>query len=616
MKCFKLALSAILIFSLADFSFAKRGTGYKGGGSVVVDVPDDGGDTGGIPGDVEGPLSDKISDKGQLYGDLYKILRYHGGETKLVPRFDDDGNPVYEEVSWTDPSGNVSMVLHQVMDEAIAIGGEPVLTDNFVTHTIVAEDTGELVINEATGDIWFSAPTPSQCVQPLASFARWGDLSSPENLAAFPEYADIEFNKIPVTMSYDATWNRTEFAVGMVDRANFIEAGETWIDPKNGAVTYAEAVPWTDLIQEVHFGRLNGARAPEAVLQAAFDEAINSINAAVWISVDASGRILLTKDVYDEVEVDPATGAPVWLGTVEKAIDSPLENMALYLKLMRDGHLVTPGDERAPIDRSVRGGIPIFRMLQLEDGPSKGLRPTIDIQKLIDCGLEDLVDVDQVQTYYTYYEIVMEGDTVVDYVLHADITEPIGVEFETWVGIPTSDGSSPNGSDFEFCAATLAAAADKGGRITMDLVVYFNSILGLNKVIGMSEDGSIDFTRTPKFFDYSGSGMYDREAVFSTRGYYEYGDGDPWGDPSALVPGEVVVLQLPDSTGGDPVLGAWREYSVTITDIVEFRELGVGIDEFPTGQTATFDIGGFTQQADDNLSVIEFVHTFQIPENR
>ena len=61
------------------------------------------------------------------------------------------------------------------------------------------------------------------------------------------------------------------------------------------------------------FGRLNIGRSPEAVLQAAFDEAINTINSAysIAIEIDATGRLLLTKNVYDELRVDPDTGEPL-----------------------------------------------------------------------------------------------------------------------------------------------------------------------------------------------------------------------------------------------------------------------------------------------------------------
>ena len=45
---------------------------------------------------------------------------------------------------------------------------------------------------------------------------------------------------------------------------------------------------------------------------------------------------------------------------------------------------------------------------------------------------------------------------------------------------------APDATDLNFTAAFLAAAADKTGHISQDMVVYINSILGINKVVGYS----------------------------------------------------------------------------------------------------------------------------------
>lgn len=78
-------------------------------------------------------------------------------------------------------------------------------------------------------------------------------------------------------------------------------------------------------VVEVGLGRLNIIRAPSMVLERAFDEAITGLNEATKISLDPSGRLLMTKAVDGS--------------TYEKAIDSPLENLALYKKIMLEGHL-------------------------------------------------------------------------------------------------------------------------------------------------------------------------------------------------------------------------------------------------------------------------------------
>lgn len=73
---------------------------------------------------------------------------------------------------------------------------------------------------------------------------------------------------------------------------------------------------------EVELGRLSVGRSPTGVLAAQYEEAVTSINTASSISLDASGRIVIT--LSD--------------GT-QKTIDSPLENLALYYELLTTGTL-------------------------------------------------------------------------------------------------------------------------------------------------------------------------------------------------------------------------------------------------------------------------------------
>jgi hypothetical protein len=408
-----------------------------------------------------------------------------------------------------------------------------------------------------------------------------------------------------------------------------------WEDNVNGLVTYPDGVLWTALIGEVHFGRLNLSRAPEAVLQAAFDEAINNLNDpdTIAIEIDASGRLLLTKNVYDELLVDPATGLPLWIDEIKKAIDSPLENVALYVKLMQDGHLVTPGDERMPIDRSPQGGIPIWRMLELEDGPADAaLRPTIDIAKLRDWGMGSLVDVSETD-YYTYYQCV-DADGAVVTCLCWD-PDPVQPELDgKWVACPdvadrelfvvetcpegmecagpftgiTKDGDyAPDFADLNFTAAFLAAAADKTGHISVDMVVYLNSILGINLVVGYSEydadgnptDDAVDYEKNPVYFNFKGVEEYIRNQTFRDRD-------------------EVSVLVCVEDDAGNCTT-SWNEEVKSIMDhkVMRFDNIDLNSDGFPDGEEyAKFNILGFTQQSDDDLSVIKFVHTYQVPSLR
>ncbi|UCH47392.1 MAG: hypothetical protein JSU95_15120 [Betaproteobacteria bacterium] len=189
---------------------------------------------------------------------------------------------------------------------------------------------------------------------------------------------------------------------------------------------------------EVEFGRLSVARSPSRVLDHALDEALSKLTApAAVVELDDSGRLT----------VDGVT------------IDSPLENLALYLAYMTS-----------------------------DDGSIPG------------------------------------------------VTLPEGFN----------------------SASLFAAAADKTGVITVDTVVYMNSILGVN-----SDTAYYDFSA------YS----YDRAAT--------------WADATAVV----LVLQ-PD--------GSYKEQTVFIYDAV-----------FANTDWTDPTVGGaddFAQAADDYLRVISFIH--------
>lgn len=603
-KHFFLLVMAVALLAAPPVLLA--GKGYMGGSGDLVVSEDTSGEsdtTEGVPDTVDGPLNDKGSSAGKLFGDLYKIDRYQGEEsyTKYEFTYDPD-------------SGRV--IAFTPIENTIAIGGEPILTDEVADYA-VEDGSGGYKLEPA--------PYPSQCVQPVADYEKWDDISSATGL---------DRNRLPLIMTYDAQWTRTECEVGQL-------VGEHQIDPLTGDIITPdcsdtvtdncinryflppdeefcpEGILWTDLVDEVGFGRLNLSRAPEAVLQAAFDEAISTINSddTISISRDAAGRLLLEKNVYSESEVDEC-GAPAWLGTTFKAIDSPLENLAFYVKLIKDGHLVTPGDEREPIDRSEKGGIPIWKLLELSDGPSDSLRPTVDIEKMKANGFDNLVDVTAVDycTDYLCYDasgtkVDCEGEGVASRKLIAFEGEGCGEK-----GIVSDDGSyAASGADFDFAAAFLAAAADKTGKIGVDMIVYLNSILGINKVVGYSAydtDGNptadaIDYSHEPVYFDFSsavepdGPLSYDRASVV--------GKPDRGG-------GMVSVL-----VGGE---GSWTEQTIDLLDEnqnseVRFRSLGRDVlTGAPNGLLGATDILGFTQMADDDLSIIEFVHRYQIPELR
>ena len=93
------------------------------------------------------------------------------------------------------------------------------------------------------------------------------------------------------------------------------------------------ADPWGEQAAVVDSGRLNLSRTTQYVLDAAYDEALTTINTATSIGLDPAGRLLLY-NLKDE------------LGNIidtEKIIDAPRDNLALYQRLMKEGCLSAGG---------------------------------------------------------------------------------------------------------------------------------------------------------------------------------------------------------------------------------------------------------------------------------
>ncbi|GAA0282669.1 hypothetical protein GCM10009127_25090 [Alteraurantiacibacter aestuarii] len=80
------------------------------------------------------------------------------------------------------------------------------------------------------------------------------------------------------------------------------------------------------LAMEVELGRLNVGRSPNSVLDNRAQEVIDMLNDADALSLDAAGRLVITID------------------GVAKTIDSPLENLAIYVALMTQGTIPDVAD--------------------------------------------------------------------------------------------------------------------------------------------------------------------------------------------------------------------------------------------------------------------------------
>jgi hypothetical protein len=271
-------------------------------------------------------------------------------------------------------------------------------------------------------------------------------------------------------------------------------------------------------VETVDFGRLNLGRAPDAVLFHAFDEAIKSMNSASAFDLDPAGRIMML------------------IGDEWKTIDSPAENLALYIKMMQEGHWITT--DTSPI---VRGGPPEGSGPPEGEGPSSEPRPVLSataIALLGEIGYSNLGDVNNVL----------------------------------------------NNHDLLLAASLLAGAADKTSTMTLDKVIYINSIFGINQLGDLP--GEVDGIT---YFDFRGFGYAKSDVYGAKRGSMEclsgFGSGYVW------------VLQPADETGL-----LWTSVCVNILSEVQHLRG----DE-------TMNVRAFTQAADDALQVLEYIHEYRVP---
>ncbi len=271
-------------------------------------------------------------------------------------------------------------------------------------------------------------------------------------------------------------------------------------------------------VEAVDFGRLNLGRAPDAVLFHAFDEAIKSMNSASAFDLDPAGRIMML------------------LGDDWKTIDSPAENLALYIKMMQERHWITT--DTSPI---VRGGPPDGSGPPEGDGPSAEPRPVLSataIELLGQIGYSNLGNVN----------------------------------------------NTLNNHDLLLAASLLAGAADKTGTMTLDKIIYINSIFGINQLgtLPGELDGIV-------YFDFRGFN-YDRTELYGyQRGSMECrpgsGNGYMW------------VLRQADDSGL-----LWASDCLNILGTVHHLR-----------GNETTNVRSFTQASDDALQVLEYIHEFRVP---
>ena len=286
-------------------------------------------------------------------------------------------------------------------------------------------------------------------------------------------------------------------------------------------------------VQAVDFGRLNLGRAPDSVINHAFDEAINKMNIATAFDLDPAGRLMLLIDGE-------------WF-----TIDAPAENLALYIKMMNDGHWITVDTTPNEPGGGKGGGGGGGGGRPEGDGPSTEPRPVLNCfddennNKLDGVGLGGLCN-------------------------------------------PARNNQSLSNQEMLVAASLLAGAADKTGTMTLDKVVYINAIYGIE---------GVDFS----------SYTQNRGETYGANGRRTSGGcgaGVIWvlqpelDGANNVVPNHYVVECV--NIMNKVHFNDYHE-SYTMPETMEFDYLD--------------NIRGFAQSADDALQVLEYIHNYKVPED-
>lgn len=195
--------------------------------------------------------------------------------------------------------------------------------------------------------------------------------------------------------------------------------------------------------------------------------------------------------------------------------------------------------------------------------------------------------IDSPLIYLALYEKILTTGTLPDATLRSGDTVAVDLS-----KLPTELASLADTSysidDLKLTATYLAAAMDKSGTATVDMVVYLNAILDVATDTN-SVSGSAEYV---KFTDPSDSDFvftYDRTATYAD-------------DPSTPEIENSITIQVEDPNNP----GTWVTTTVNILDQVFGGE----------AVSVTDGIEAYTQAVDDARAVIDYLHTYAPPESK
>ncbi len=316
------------------------------------------------------------------------------------------------------------------------------------------------------------------------------------------------------------------------------------------------------VIEVDYFGRLSGGRTKERNSRMHFNEVIANIKMAGRVLQDQTGRLLLG---FDCAEVG-AHRCEEW-----KTVDSPMENLALYTRLMKYGHLQTDPME---VDTFAHGDPAAAVQYHPALAPEDWAKFSGGLKHLLPGG----------------------GNQA-------------GACFEAGFNPQCAETEALDSRDLVRGATFLGAAANKDGKITVDLVQYLNRIL---KVPLATEATAATLETLPALIRDCGDNpllqLPPEQCVIVAAGpdlpapanerFVDFGrieyEREEWRD-------EPLTVLVP--LGGE----LWQETpEVNLLDWLEYVN-GAPPEDPITG------VRGFVSAASDGLRAIQFVHNYDIP---
>ena len=241
--------------------------------------------------------------------------------------------------------------------------------------------------------------------------------------------------------------------------------------------------PDGDLIEEYevvevdYFGRLSGGRTKEKNHRMHLDEVLSTIKMAEAVHQEpATGRLMMGFDcTFNEV-----SGALMQCAEWD-VVDSPMESMSLYTRLMKYGHLQTDPEELDIWAHGDPKGVPPFHPALDPSDWSKFQNPVRHLlpgRGEASCYTDDYPDggngvYDAPEAYVDenvngFYDV---GEPFAD--LNENFVRDPGDSFDASCAAP----ESLTAEDFIRAGTYLGAAANKFGIVTRDLTQYMNRIL-------------------------------------------------------------------------------------------------------------------------------------------